>query len=979
MSWFRSLLLAGIGLLLAAGSAQAQICSPNPNANPVDPITSVIFFTSNCPLSANGLNLAFAARLHEKLILDFVGPLTLSSLNPQYFPTYSQLAMAVFDLEEGTTFSALSDTSGSFRDTLYVQHTDQDVTSYTQDHTNYGIRVKGEGPFSSGAWQPSHKNIIGLNAYCLAANSSTPLADGSIPGCGAILGDAFQYGAGIGDNEFAAHNPSAAAGSIAQSVSLAAVQAIIDASFADADSTHTAYGLLLTNSGTKAITSVIGYSGQTGKQPTFLDMSNATVTTQAIVMPASSSLYNGTIVNYGQNNGNPAGGSLTKWRGDLVGGQYQWFDSGVRVGFLDTTGFNVPAGECFAVNGVCLVSAGGATSANPTATAGPTAVNGVASTFMTSDSAPAVQVMNATTAGLAPTPPNDATKFLSGAATYVKPPGSGSCGTTNTIAKFNGTVTTCSGLVDNGSLITGATEALTLNGVPSYSHLLTTTNVHTVLSTLNVQALSSTGTDNFLGSFGLDASTAGNNVALFESVIGRNGSGNIWAENPVADAVVGFFGAANVMHTVEVDINNHDTAHGDVLAIPTDCVPTTTPCLHPSALLGPYSVGLSVSGGQANASTVFYNTVALSLGGGSFQFSLAAFGDIAQAVFYEHATAAIYGLDLSGPHTIGVNVAQAAVPFDGTVVTDQRFIVRGKQNLSTGIALTSSTSAGGAFEGLELQGTEVRVTNGPLSSGFPTGAAATQGDVNIHGNYKIDGAFATTTINGVSCILNSSCTITASAASMTVGTTTVLSGTTTRVLYDNAGVLGELATTGSGNVVEATSPTLVTPVLGIATATSINKLTLTQPATGSTLTIADGKTLTDTSGVGAVLLKGATGGGFAAAVAADIPATTLVTGTSASLVAPREYVICTGTCTVTPPVPAAGYEFCVRNDDNVATVITIAAVSTVLYEKTTYVAYGTAGTGTMVSGGAAGDKVCLIGRDATHYLIGSFLGTWTNS
>lgn len=40
------------------------------------------------------------------------------------------------------------------------------------------------------------------------------------------------------------------------------------------------------------------------------------------------------------------------------------------------------------------------------------------------------------------------------------------------------------------------------------------------------------------------------------------------------------------------------------------------------------------------------------------------------------------------------------------------------------------------------------------------------------------------------------------------------------------------------------SPTLVTPTLGVATATSINKVTLTAPATGSTLTIADGKTLT---------------------------------------------------------------------------------------------------------------------------------------
>jgi len=50
--------------------------------------------------------------------------------------------------------------------------------------------------------------------------------------------------------------------------------------------------------------------------------------------------------------------------------------------------------------------------------------------------------------------------------------------------------------------------------------------------------------------------------------------------------------------------------------------------------------------------------------------------------------------------------------------------------------------------------------------------------------------------------------------------------------------------TGTGSLVFATSPTLVTPVLGVATATSINKLTITTPATSSVLTIADGKTLT---------------------------------------------------------------------------------------------------------------------------------------
>ncbi len=50
--------------------------------------------------------------------------------------------------------------------------------------------------------------------------------------------------------------------------------------------------------------------------------------------------------------------------------------------------------------------------------------------------------------------------------------------------------------------------------------------------------------------------------------------------------------------------------------------------------------------------------------------------------------------------------------------------------------------------------------------------------------------------------------------------------------------------TGSGSAVFATSPTLVTPTLGVASATTVNKVTLTTPATGSTLTIADGKTLT---------------------------------------------------------------------------------------------------------------------------------------
>jgi hypothetical protein len=49
---------------------------------------------------------------------------------------------------------------------------------------------------------------------------------------------------------------------------------------------------------------------------------------------------------------------------------------------------------------------------------------------------------------------------------------------------------------------------------------------------------------------------------------------------------------------------------------------------------------------------------------------------------------------------------------------------------------------------------------------------------------------------------------------------------------------------GSGKIVLATSPTLTTPTIGAATATSINKVAITAVATNATITIADQKTLT---------------------------------------------------------------------------------------------------------------------------------------
>ena len=76
-----------------------------------------------------------------------------------------------------------------------------------------------------------------------------------------------------------------------------------------------------------------------------------------------------------------------------------------------------------------------------------------------------------------------------------------------------------------------------------------------------------------------------------------------------------------------------------------------------------------------------------------------------------------------------------------------------------------------------------------------------------------------------------------------VTVTCILTSGTTAASWDIQ-YTGKSAVTGTGSMVLASSPALTTPTLGIATATTVNKVTFTAPATGSTLTIADGKVLT---------------------------------------------------------------------------------------------------------------------------------------
>ena len=147
-----------------------------------------------------------------------------------------------------------------------------------------------------------------------------------------------------------------------------------------------------------------------------------------------------------------------------------------------------------------------------------------------------------------------------------------------------------------------------------------------------------------------------------------------------------------------------------------------------------------------------------------------------------------------------------------------------------------------------------------------------------------------------------------------------------------------------------------------------------------TLPVANGGTgnTSGTATTNANLTGPITSSGNATAVGAG-SLVTFTSGTSRTLANAAEIVICTVTSTVTPPASAtAGMQFCVQNDDNVATVITLAAVTNVQYEATARTSYGTANH-TMTSGGAVKDQMCMVAISTTKCNTFSSVGTWTNN
>jgi hypothetical protein len=175
------------------------------------------------------------------------------------------------------------------------------------------------------------------------------------------------------------------------------------------------------------------------------------------------------------------------------------------------------------------------------------------------------------------------------------------------------------------------------------------------------------------------------------------------------------------------------------------------------------------------------------------------------------------------------------------------------------VSATSSVAAGGSDTQVQFNstgslsgsanftfdGTSASIAGLVITGTSTFRAAATQDGVKIVGraggtsDYDVTITPTTLSADRTLTLADGDTTLQAGTMAITGGKLDQFAATTSAEL---AGVISD--ETGTGALVFASSPSLTTPSLGVASATSINKVTITAPATGSTLTIADGKTLT---------------------------------------------------------------------------------------------------------------------------------------
>lgn len=190
----------------------------------------------------------------------------------------------------------------------------------------------------------------------------------------------------------------------------------------------------------------------------------------------------------------------------------------------------------------------------------------------------------------------------------------------------------------------------------------------------------------------------------------------------------------------------------------------------------------------------------------------------------------------------GTSLSKLAIGAGSTVLTSSGSAPQWTSLASLSIG-TATNLAGGAAGSLPYQsaaGTTTFLSIGTANQVLRVNSGATALEYINQSSLSVGSATTATTSTNIA-----GGSAGAIAYNSAAGTTTFLGiGSASQVLQVNSGATAPewVSSTGTGNVVRATSPTLVTPTLGAATATTINKLTITAPASSATLTIADGKT-----------------------------------------------------------------------------------------------------------------------------------------
>jgi len=204
------------------------------------------------------------------------------------------------------------------------------------------------------------------------------------------------------------------------------------------------------------------------------------------------------------------------------------------------------------------------------------------------------------------------------------------------------------------------------------------------------------------------------------------------------------------------------------------------------------------------------------------------------------STGTVTSVAVSGG-TTGLTTSGGPITTTGTITLAGTLAVA---NGGTGV--TTSTGSGNnvlstsptlvtPILGTPASVTLTNATGLPLTTGVTGTLAATNGGtgLNTYATGDIIYASATNTLSKLVAGTNGFVlklaggvpTWQSASAALVVGTSTVTGGASGQILYDNSGVIGEKATTGSGNVVLATSPTLVTPVLGTPTSVTLTNAT----------------------------------------------------------------------------------------------------------------------------------------------------------